>query len=868
MFLSSPLVERLRERLAFLISPVSLAALALGSVALVAVITLWGSRVTAHRDALLYVDNHAQIAEEHARLALREVVDSLRVATGILGNASLAGARGDLNPFVDRIRSLSPRIERVAIFDAEGNLIAGDSDGTSASPFEAREEVSGGAFTVRASDEFVLVDLPFENRDGKQEGVVRGGIPREYFENFYSTINIRPGSVVGLILPNGDVAVREGSDRGENLALPSEFAGQEPGGASLVTVDGEARFQTYRLLPDVPVLVFSALDARTVFGPWWNDVRLFGGIIAVLAVIQWILGRVVVRAQTRRRWLASIVESSGEAIWSRDREGRIASWNRGAEQLFGYSADEVVGRHISVLWPPEEAERLSVLMSRVNDQGYYNHESDAVRRRKDGSSVSVAVNGSPIFDKTGQVIGAAVTARDISDKKEVEARLYRLAYYDALVDLPNRALLEEKLTSAVKRSTKDKAPLAFHYLDLDHFKDVNDSFGHRTGDQLLKEVASRIGEVVRRQDVVGRLGGDEFGIIQHNVTDESDAAQLAERILARLSAPFRIEGREMTAGVSIGTAVMSTEESEALGAEEAARSLFQRADIAMYAAKTAGRQRHSIYADHHGDKVRRKMDIQESLARAVRAGSLDIRFQPQVELESARMVGAEALVRWTDPERGAQTPSEFIEIAEQTGLIVPLGAWVLREACRAAASWPDRDLVVAVNVSAVQLRRGGLFDLIRETLEETNLPPQRLELELTESALFRDTEDVTSLLWALRALGVRLAVDDFGTGYSTLSYFKDFPVDKLKIDRTFIEGLAPSSRTLSIVRAASAMADGLGLELVAEGIETEMQRDLLRQVGVSRGQGFLFAKPMTTEALAAQIARVDNVVSIDQASAD
>ena len=505
------------------------------------------------------------------------------------------------------------------------------------------------------------------------------------------------------------------------------------------------------------------------------------------------------------------------------------------------------------------------MTERINARGTFTYDQDTVRCAKDGREVSVAITASPIVDDGNNIIGAAITARDIREKKEVEKKLHRLAYYDPLVNLPNRVLLEEELAKAVRKSVEAGQALAFHYLDLDHFKDVNDSFGHQVGDLLLQSVARRIGEVVRRDDIVGRLGGDEFGIIQPTATDGEDATQLAERLLAGLGLPFRIDGHEVTTGVSIGTTVLNLHEARELEPIAAARGLLQEADIALYEAKTAGRHHHSFYATRHGDRVQRKMAIQEALVRAVRDDGLHLHFQPQVDLTSKKIFGAEALVRWTDPNLGALSPGEFIPIAEQSSLIVDLGAWVLREACRTAATWPSQELIISVNVSAVQLRRGGLFDLIRDTLNETGLPPHRLELELTESALFRDTEDVTSLLWALRALGVRLAVDDFGTGYSTLSYFKDFPVDKLKIDKSFIDGLAPASRGLNIVRAAAAMAEGLGLELVAEGIETERQRDLLREVGVMRGQGYLFSPAVSSEDFVTLVAG-DNIIRLNSAS--
>jgi diguanylate cyclase (GGDEF)-like protein/PAS domain S-box-containing protein len=838
-----------RKRPAFFIdlglsgSPLLLAIATVAGVALIGGLTLWNSRAEAERDALLYVENHAQIVEEHARQTVREVVQAMTVAVGFLDSVALTQDDRRLDAFVARIGTSSPRISRFAIFDSSGQVIAGNgTDMTTDSFFGPDDIAPESGFRISANRSFVFIDMPFGGPAGASGGILRTGIAKTYFENFYRTINIRSGSDVGLAMPGGEVLVRQGDQRGVS-PLPSPMIQLDTGlqmHAMKISIDGIERFEAYHRLPDIPVLVFSALDATAVYAPWWSGVRLFAVIFVTFAAILATLGRMIVGTQRRRRWLAAIVEASGEAIFSRHVDGRIASWNKGAERLFGYTAAEIIGQHVSVLWTDDQSADLTQRIDNLN-KGNNQYENDTVRRRKDGSTVNVSMTGSPILGNRNRIIGVGITARDISELKEVEKRLHRLAYYDPLVNLPNRALLEEELTRAVQQSVAVGQPLALLYLDVDHFKDVNDSFGHQLGDALLQHVARRIGEVVHRNDIFGRLGGDEFGIIQRNA-DKRDASHLVDRLIARLGAPFSIDEHDVTAGVSIGTALLDIDEAATLEPIDAARLLLQQADTALYEAKSAGRQRHNLYKAAHGDRVRRKMEVQEALARTVRNGGFQLHFQPQVDLATKSIYGAEALLRWNDPDLGVQNPGEFIPIAEQSGLIVELGAWVIREACRTAVSWPDQSLMVGVNVSALQLRRGGLFDLIRETLDETGLAPHRLELELTESALFRDSKDVTSMLWALRALGVRLAIDDFGTGYSTLSYFKDFPVDKLKIDKSFVDSISPGSRTMSIVRAATAMAEGLDLDLVAEGIETETQRDLLRQVGVTRGQGYLFAR--------------------------
>jgi PAS domain S-box-containing protein len=589
-----------------------MAALAVAGVAFVGGLTLWNGRAEAERDALVYVENHAQIVEEHARQAVREVVESLAVAVGFLETADLTAGGTRLDSFVTRIGTSSPRVDRFAIYDAYGQVIAGNGEDIMAETYFGPDTASrGNRFVVNANEDFVLVDLPYFGPGETRGGIVRAGISKSYFEEFYRTINIREGSDVGLALPSGEVLVRQGAlyEAGDLPSPTVQLDADAEMHAMLVSVGGAERFEAYRRLPDIPVLIFSALDARAVFSPWWQDLRLFAIIIGLIAAPLLLLGRLIVRTQRRQRWVATIVESSREAIWSRTRDGHIASWNQGAEQLFGYSSEDIIGKHTSVLWRKSDAPKLSLEAEEMNVHGTHLFSENAIRLKKDGSEVSVAITGSPIRDATDRIIGAAITARDISEKREVEERLYRLAYLDSLVDLPNRAMLEEELAKAVQKSVSSGQPLAFHYLDLDHFKDVNDH-----------------------------------------------------------------------------------EETESLDPIEAARNLLQRAEIALYEAKTAGRHRHSYYADHHGDRVRRKMEVRESLTRAIKSDALDLHFQPQVDLATGEIFGAEALVRWTDPVTGSQAPSEFIQIAEQSGLIVELGAWVMRRACMTQRLGPKKTL--------------------------------------------------------------------------------------------------------------------------------------------------------------------------------
>jgi diguanylate cyclase (GGDEF)-like protein len=457
--------------------------------------------------------------------------------------------------------------------------------------------------------------------------------------------------------------------------------------------------------------------------------------------------------------------------------------------------------------------------------------------------------------------GWVATFEDITDRRQAEARVWRMAHYDALTDLPNRALFIERLERTLARLHGENrledyraAPaaeawlVAVLFLDLDNFKDVNDTLGHAAGDALLRLVAGRVSHCLRREDTLARLGGDEFAVLlSEDVETREQVAEVARRVISAVSAPYVLDGHEARVGTSIGITFCARGDD---GVEPAL--LFRQADIALYQAKAKGRGTYCFFQAGMDAALHRRNEMEQDLRRALAQGGLEIHFQPLVALAPRRIVGAEALARWKHPEHGMVPPAEFIPLAERAGLIGELGAWVLRAACARAACWDG--LCVAVNLSPEQVRRPGLVELVTMVLAETGLAPSRLELEITEGLLLHETAMTLATLTRLRALGVGIALDDFGTGYSSLSYLRSFPFTKLKVDRSFVAGMAGEAGAAAIVQAVVTLGRSLAMRVSAEGIETEAQLDLLRAMGCDEGQGYLLGRPCLAAEFEQQVA--------------
>ncbi len=426
------------------------------------------------------------------------------------------------------------------------------------------------------------------------------------------------------------------------------------------------------------------------------------------------------------------------------------------------------------------------------------------------------------------------THEDITERRRIEQRLSYLAHHDALTELANRVLLRERLELALD-DLRPGEELAMLCLDLDHFKHVNDTLGHPVGDELLKRVAERLRDCVRKSDLVARMGGDEFAILQIGATQPMAATTLAARLVEVIAQPYDINGHSVLTGTSIGIAIAPAD-------GDNPDQIIKSADLALYLAKGEGRGVYRFFEKEMDQQMHARRQLELDLRRALAEQQFELYYQPILDLSTNEVRGLEALIRWNHPERGRISPADFVPLAEETGLIVPIGEWVLREACREAARWPD-NVLIAVNVSPVQFKSSALVRSVFNAVAAAAISPNRLELEITETIFLQDSETTLGTLHQLRALGVRIVMDDFGTGYSSLSYFQRFPFDKVKIDRSFVQDLGDGTCALAILRAIASLADNLHITTTAEGVETEEQLARIRDEGISQVQGYLVSPP-------------------------
>ena len=490
--------------------------------------------------------------------------------------------------------------------------------------------------------------------------------------------------------------------------------------------------------------------------------------------------------------------------------------------------------------------------------------SDVMARAERGESdIRAQLSGPKDIVDMATAFNSMITALQDRERalRESQDSIEFLAYHDTLTQLPNRLLAQDRFRQAMAHADRARTKVALLFLDLDNFKTINDSLGHLVGDELLKEVAMRLIECVRDMDTISRLGGDEFLIVLPMLPDADAIAPVLVKLLGRMVDVFEIDEQELSTSASIGIALYPDD-----GADFEA--LLKKSDMAMYRAKESGRNTYRFFDDQMNVEAVEHLRMRNGLRKALGRGEFVLHYQPQIDIASGAMIGAEALIRWHHPEMGMVPPGRFIPIAEDSGLIVPIGEWVLYEACQQAAAWGKsgiHGLVIAVNLSAVQFRRGEIEQSVIRALEESGLNPALLELELTESILINDTEHILATVQRLKRLGVKLSIDDFGTGYSSLSYLKRFQVDKLKIDQSFVRDLATDAEDAAIVRAVIQMAGSLGLTTIAEGVENELVLEFLREFGCDEAQGYHFARPMPAEELLAFRSAIPRTV-MDRAS--
>jgi diguanylate cyclase (GGDEF)-like protein/PAS domain S-box-containing protein len=583
--------------------------------------------------------------------------------------------------------------------------------------------------------------------------------------------------------------------------------------------------------------VFTAEVLSTTLEPDQGSVRMM--------LVTDVTERDDARADTRESGARyrQIVETAKEGIFTLDTEMVISAVNQRAAELLGYSMDELVGHRISefsrpVGVHPADAQDVRQMEAR------FTGEREATLRRKDGTMASVLLNESPLLDGEGRYAGQLGMITDLTEQKGFEDELAFQAVHDTLTGLPNRLLLFDRLQLALRRAEQSTPAVAAVFIDVDGFKNVNAAHGHGGGDELLVEVGRRLSRSVRQRDTVARFGGDEFVVVSEGTRPFTE--RLVERLRSAIAGPYSVGDAKVEITASMGVAV--GEHGDHAGA------LLRGGDLALSHAKAQGRERTEFFTPALGATSRQRLAIVSDLERAVERREFSLRFQPVVSLTGGSIIGAEALIRWEHPERGTLSPMEFISVAEETGLIDPIGQWVIEETCRRFAGWQQLtpDLSMSLNISARQLTTG-IFEIVRDAIAASGVDPSHLALEITEGVLMDDVELSVGTLTALRETGVMTSIDDFGTGYCSLSYLNRFPVDVLKIDQTFVAGLPEDAYGIALVQAVLAIAEALNLSAIAEGVENRAQAETLVSLGCEKAQGYHFFRPLTADAFEAEL---------------
>lgn len=692
---------------------------------------------------------------------------------------------------------------------------------------------------------------------GEFLGVVTRAITPEQLESFFESTGLGEESSIALHHQNGQLIARiprVDAMLGQNFrkGTPEQMAVFERLSVSTrlaSPIDGKERLVASRKLTHEPLVVIATKSLDATLATWRAQTKFFVAV-AVLSIALLVLTLILIFRQMTRRLsvekqrLDTAMNTMSQGLLMFDQDERLIVCNRHYIEMYGLSSQIVKpGAHFR-----DVIQHRHDTGSFDGDVGAYcDHVLSTISSRQ--SSIVETKNGRLIEIRNQPSItgGWLATHEDVTERIRADERIAHMAHYDSLTDLPNRVLMRGHLDHRVAELATGR-PFAVLYVDVDEFKGINDSLGHEIGDEVLRQVATRLRGCARADDLVARLGGDEFAIVTTATSDHARLADLAEKILKEFCAPANCKGHEIRTDVSIGIAAAPDHASNV-------EDLLKRADMAMYAAKSEGRGTYRFYAPEYDAKAKQRRQLELDLRQALSRGEFEIHYQPLVDLGTNTVTGCEALLRWHHPERGLVSPAEFIPIAEETGLISEIGEWVLKTACEEAVTWPGQ-IRIAVNVSPVQFRSKTLALKVAAVLAESGLAAGRLELEVTETVLIRDDEEALTILQQLRDLGVRIALDDFGTGYSSLSYLHRFPFDKIKIDRSFISDIGEPTDSSPIVEAVVTMATARHMATTAEGVETEGQRKILQALGCSQMQGYLFSPaipgPRLKQLLAAQ----------------
>lgn len=782
-----------------------------------------------------------------------------------------------LEPFAQRQKYLRPEISSLYITDKNGVVVFPTNQ-----PVNIPESVSEQAFfktllTAPSSDtavsepqtgangELVLVlARAFNDTDGTFAGVVAATIPVKRYMAQFGQLDQGPRGVFKILHTRDGWTLRFSAASAESRLLAAtdvdtdrllERIGTETGHdlfRSTSEFDGVERLMATSQVEGLPLALAVGSAVADHMGPWYTELQRTAGLIlgftALAALLRWLILRLWRRQLDSRIETETVIESSPVAIYTRDTQGLITQWNAASEALYGWTAEEAIGHPLRGLTDEQRAVS-QALIARVA-AGETMVDLPLTRPHRSGRTVDINCTVAPLRSSDGQVTGVLTIATDVTEKLQTERRLAHLAYHDALTGLPNRALLQDRFDQAVLQARRNESGLALLFLDIDNFKTINDSLGHTVGDQMLVELGARLQRCMRQTDTVSRHGGDEFLVLLQNVQGLAPVSRLIDTLHHHVRQPFLIDGHEFVCTASIGVALFPRD-------GEDFNSLQRMADIAMYQAKEAGKDGSRFFDPSMNADAQSHMQICNDLRKGLARGEFELHYQPQIDLQTGALIGVEALIRWRHPQRGLLAPGHFIAAAEDSGLIVPIGEWVVQEACRQAAAWVAsgmEPMIMAVNLSALQFKRGSVDEVVRTALGASGLEPRWLELELTESILISNVEEVLGAVHRLKALGVKISIDDFGTGYSSLAYLKRFPADKLKIDQGFVRNVMTDPGDAAIVRAIISLANSLGLTTISEGIETEEIATRLREMGCKEAQGYHFARPMPASSLEAFVA--------------